>query len=242
MKLKLDEAGHAVLSEGKPVYIADDGKELAMDVPAMSAKITQLNGEAQGHRTAKEAAEAALKKFEGIDDPAKALAAIATVANLDDKKLVDAGEVEKVKTAAIASVEEKYKPVVAERDRLQGELYSERIGGAFSRSKFITDKVAIPAEFVEARFGKSFKIEDGKVVAYGPDGNKLYSRSKPGEPADFEEALELLVDTSPHKDSILKGSGHQGTGAQHGSTKTTGDVSALSPTEKMNAGRQAATR
>jgi uncharacterized protein with von Willebrand factor type A (vWA) domain len=31
MKLKLDEAGHVVVSDGKPVYLADDGKEIVFD-------------------------------------------------------------------------------------------------------------------------------------------------------------------------------------------------------------------
>ena len=32
MKLKIDEQGHAVLQDGKPVYVKDDGAEVAFDV------------------------------------------------------------------------------------------------------------------------------------------------------------------------------------------------------------------
>lgn len=64
MKLKLDEQGHAVLQDGKPVYVHDDGKEVAFDAPATVATITRLNGEAKVHREGKEAAEKALKAFE----------------------------------------------------------------------------------------------------------------------------------------------------------------------------------
>ena len=50
MKLKLDEQGHVVLQDGKPVYIHDDGKEVAFDAPATVATITRLNGEAKVQR------------------------------------------------------------------------------------------------------------------------------------------------------------------------------------------------
>ncbi len=216
MRLKLDDAGHVVVSDGKPVYVGDDGKDIAFDAPATIATISRLNGEAKGHREAKEAAEAKLKGFEGIDDPVAARKALETVKNLDDKRLVDAGEVEKVKAEAIKAVEEKYKPVVAENESLKGALHGEKIGGSFARSKFISEKIAVPADIVEARFGKNFKLEDGKVVAYDAAGNKLYSKASPGEPAGFDEALELLVDGYAYKDQILKGTGGSGSGKTPG--------------------------
>lgn len=72
MKLKLDENGNAVLQDGKPVYVHDDGKEVAFDAPGTVATITRLNSEAKGHRERAENAEKAVKAFEGIDDPAAA--------------------------------------------------------------------------------------------------------------------------------------------------------------------------
>ena len=216
MKLKLDAEGHAVLSDGKPVYIHDDGKEVAFDAPSTVSTIARINGEARANRERYEAAEAKLKPFEGLTDPEAARKALEIVANLDQKKLVDAGQIETIKAEAIKAVEEKYKPIVAERDKLQADLYGEKIGGAFSRSKLIAEKFAIPADIVQARFGQNFKIEDGKTVAYDASGNKLFSRAKPGEVAEFEEALELLVDQYPYKDNILKGTVGSGGGATGG--------------------------
>jgi len=100
VKLKLDDAGAVVLADGKPIYIHDDGKELPFDAAATISTISRLNGEAKGHREAKERAESALKAFEGLDDPVAARKAVEIVANLDAKKLVDAGEIEKVKAEA----------------------------------------------------------------------------------------------------------------------------------------------
>lgn len=223
MKLKLDENGHVVVADGKPVYVHDDGKEIPFDAVAAVAKIGQLNGEAKGHREAKEAALERLKAFEGIEDPAAAMKALETVANLDAKKLVDAGEVEKVKAEAVkafedklTALEKKYAPVVKERDTLHQRLVQEKIGGAFSRSKLIADKLAIPPDMVEARFGSAFKLEGDSIIAYDDKGNKIYSRSTPGELASFDEALEILVDAYPYRDNIVKGAGAHGGGANGG--------------------------
>jgi len=214
MKLKMDDAGHVVVSDGKPVYVDDAGKEVAFDYPATLATISRLNGEAKGHRERAEAAETSLKAFEGISDPAAAIKALQTVKNLDDKKLVDAGQVETVRNEAIAAVEAKYKPVVERAEKLERDLYNEKIGGSFARSKYIADKLAIPSDMVQARFGQNFEVKDGRIVAKDTNGNQIYSRSKPGEPADFDEAIEHLVDAYPQKAHILKGSGSRGDGKQ----------------------------
>ncbi len=244
MKLKtqtIDGKTYAeVDTQGLPVYVHDDGKEVGFDAGSAMQKISTLNAEAKTHREAKEKAESTLKAFEGIEDPAAAKKALETLKNFDDKKLVDAGEVEKIKLEAIKAVEEKYAPIVQERDAFQSQLHNELIGGGFARSKFIQDNIAVPMDMVQAQFGKSFKIEEGKVVAYGTDGQKIYSRSRPGEVADFDEALESLVGGYPHKDSILKGGqgsggGFQGNGGQGGAkTMSRDQFTNLKPIEQSS--------
>lgn len=142
MKLKLDENGHVVVVDGKPVYIHDDGKEIPFDAPQATQKIAQLNAEARDNRVAKEQAETKLKAFEGIDDPVAAIKALETVKNYDDKKLIDAGEAEKVKNEAIKVYEGKVAEANAKAEKLQGQLHAELIGGSFARSKFVSEKLA----------------------------------------------------------------------------------------------------
>ena len=216
MKLKLDENGNAVLQDGKPVYVHEDGKEVAFDAPGTVATITRLNSEAKGHRERADNAEKAVKAFEGIDDPAAAKKALATVANLDAKTLVDAGEIETVKTEISKAFQLQLDEVTGKAQTLEQQLYAEKIGGSFSRSKFIADKLAVPADMVQATFGQNLKVEDGKVVAYDAQGQKIFSRARPGELADFDEAIETLVSQYPHRDHILKSSGANGGGAQNG--------------------------
>lgn len=216
MKLKLDENGNAVLQDGKPVYVHDDGKEVAFDAPGTVATITRLNSEAKGHRERAENAEKTVKAFEGIDDPAAAKKALATVANLDAKTLVDSGEIEKVKSEISKAFQLQLDDMTGKANGFEQQLYAEKIGGSFARSQFIAEKMAVPADMVQATFGNNFKIEEGKVVAYDAQGQKIFSRSRPGELADFNESLETLVSQYPHRDHILKSSGANGGGAQNG--------------------------
>ena len=217
LKLKLDDNGNVVLQDGKPVWVDDKGKEFAYDANQTNETLAALRRENQGLRTDKEKAEAALKPFEGID-PEKAKSAIDTVAHLDDKKLVDAGEVQKVKDEAVKAVHEQYKPVIEERDTLKVELKNERLGNRFNGSEFIKDKCVVPPDMVQSRFGTQFKDEDGKLVGYDAAGNKIYSRTpgKEGQVAEFDEALEIMIEGYAHKASILKGTGHSGTGGGPG--------------------------
>lgn len=230
MKLKTVEVNgviYAELQEGKPIYVHDDGKAVGFDAPGTVATITRLNAEARSHREAKEAAEARSKLFEGIEDADAARKALETVKNIKDGDLITAGKVEEIKAAAKRAAEEtvaaagkasaaEIEKLRGERDVLQGQLYDEKIGGSFDRSKFIADKLAIPGDMAKAAFGKAFKIEDGKTVAYDATGNKIFSRVRPGDLADFDEALETLVESYPHRDQILKGSGARGGGASGG--------------------------
>lgn len=215
MKLKLDENGNAVLQDGKPVYVHDDGKEVAFDAPGTVATITRLNGEAKDHRVRADTAERALKGFEGITDVAAARNALDIVSKLDQKKLVDAGEIDTVRSEISKAFQTQLDEANGKVQTFEQQLYAEKIGGSFARSKMIADELAVPADMVQATFGKAFKIEEGKVVAYDANGNKIFSQSRPGELADFDEALKTLVEAYPHKDHILKPSGAGGSGARN---------------------------
>ena len=215
MKLKLDDQGHAVIQDGKPVYVHDDGKEVAIDVPAMQTRIGQLNEESKTHRLKAKDATEKLAGFEGIEDADAAIKALALVKNLDDKKLIDAGEAEKVKQAVVDAYEGKLTDAQTALTAKEGEVFQLMVGGAFGNSKYVGDKLTVPQDMVQAMFGNRFKVEEGKVVAYDGAGNKILSRETPGDPAGFDEALEYLVNAYPHKDSILKG-GAPGSGGKGG--------------------------
>jgi hypothetical protein len=233
LKLKFDEAGHVVVQDGKPVYITDDNKEVAFDAEFSNATISRLNGEAKGHREKAEAAEEKLKAYEGIEDPALALEAIQKVANLGSGELKTAQQVQEIKDQAKKAAEDQVREAAKasattianlekERDGLRDELHSEKIGGEFKGSKFISEKVSVPMDMVQSVFGKNFKYEEKRTVGYDNSGNKIYSRANPGELATFDEAFEIILDSYAYKDNILKGVNNSGGGSDHSQEKQRG--------------------
>lgn len=210
-----------------PIFIHADGREAPFDADTTVSTIGRLNGEAKSHREAKEAAELRLKSFEGIEDGAAALAALTTVKNLGAGELKTAAQVQEIKDAAAKSAREsveaatraaadKEKVLTEQNSTLTQQLNNHIIGGAFASSKFISEKLAIPADIAQKVFADRLKVENGKLVPTDTNGNPLFSAVRHGEHADFEEAIEVYVNQYPNKDKILKGSGASGGGASGG--------------------------
>jgi hypothetical protein len=215
MRLKLDDKGSAVLQDGKPVYVHDDGKEVSFDAAGAVAKIAELTRECAQHRThAKELGEK-LKDFGDID-PRDAKKALATLEKIDQKTLIDAGKVDEVKKQFVQQIDEmkqayegKLSKATETNVSLENELSDYMIKQAFSGSK-IMEKLheSITPDIAHSFFGKDFKREkiNGQSVIVGQvNGQPIISRLKPGENAAFDEALEVLIERYPLKDRILKG-------------------------------------
>lgn len=230
MPWKREADGTLALVDGNPVRIDHTGHEVAVPDSALDetfSKVSQLVSESMSRKEKIRAMESKLKVFEGIDDleawKAEAEKSMSTLKNMEDKKLIDAGEVEKVKEEVAKAMQSKIDELqrnLKDKDAVIQEkenfLHQELIGGRFARSQFINDRLAIPVDMVQHRFGANFKVVDGKVVAFDSTGNELFSKNKPGELADFDEALEMIVSAYPHKDAILRGSSASGAGVQGG--------------------------
>jgi hypothetical protein len=230
MKLKTDENGQVVVEDGKPIYIHDDGKEIPFDAKAAFIKIKEQGTENKTWREKYQALETKLEPFQDLD-PEVARKALATVKNLEDKQLIDAGEVETVKKNLAASYEENLnntkKSYEQKMQELNGKLDQQNnnieellLLGAFERSPFIREKTNLTPDIAYASFKKGLQVEydkEGKphVVGY-VDGEKLFSRKDPGKLADPEEAIEMIINAYPYKDRILRGSGQGGSGGGPG--------------------------
>lgn len=229
MPFKTDANGAIVMDADKklPIFVHADGREAPFDADGTLAAIGRLNGEAKAHREAKEAAETKLKSFEGIEDGEAARKALETVKNLNAGELKTAAQVQEIKDAAAKSAKESVEAATraaAEKERtlteqnakLTQDLNNHIIGGSFAGSKFIADKLAIPADIAQKVFGDRFKVDNGKLVPMDANGNPLFSAVRHGEHADFEEAIQAIVSQYPSKDMILKGTGASGGGAGGG--------------------------
>lgn len=228
--ITVDGKTYAEVSDGKPVYV-DGDKEVAFDAPSTVATISRLNGEAKGHREAKEAAEAKLKTFEGVD-PAAARDAIDKLSKIDAKKLVEAGDMDAAIQAAIKPYADKLALAEQANGTLSTNLNRAVIGNAFGQSKFVSEKLTpAGADLIRTMFADRLKVEDGKVVGYDANGQKLYSNARPGELSDFDEIVQSLAESYPHKDHIMKGNGGSGSGKQPGGGGQGGGDKTITRTE-----------
>ena len=259
MKLKMNEEGNVVVQDGKPVYVYDDGKEVPFDADSAVRRIANLTDEKDRHFKSAQALKQELEKFSGIEDPAEALEAMKTVQNFKDKEMVDAGEVEKLKSG-LAEMFEKEKKQLTEnftkdRDELskslgekEGVIRRLMVNNRFATSPWFSGespKTILPPDMAAEYFGKYFKVEgegsDLRVVGY-INGDKILSRERIGETAGFDEALSEIINNYPQKDRILAGS--QGGSGSSGNTGGGADtisraaLNRLSPAERMQAALQ----
>lgn len=213
--VEVDGKTYALVQDGKPLY-KDGDKDVAFDAVGTVATISRLNGEAKGHRERAEAAANSLKVFEGLD-PAAARDAIEKLSKIDAKKLVEAGDMDAAIQAAIKPYAEKLSAAEKTNGDLTSALNRQMVGNRFSNSKYAADKLT-PAgiDLVRTLYGDRLKVEGDNVFGVDQTGNKLYSKARPGELADFDEIIEAFVDAYPHKEHILKSSGATGSGATGG--------------------------
>lgn len=230
MKLKLDEEGHAVISDGKPVYVDEDGKEIVFDVSRNLLKIKDLNDENMAHREEKTKALESLKLWEGLD-PEEARKALDTVTKLDESKLIEADKVqeledklkEQLNTIFKKKEDEVLKESQQKLDILNESLTTQNntIVELMKRNHFASSpwfvsvdgnpaKNVLPPDMAADIFGKYFQVEgEGSEVRFvGYQGTEKIASQDPNklaEPANFDEAIGILIESHQNKNSILSG-------------------------------------
>lgn len=219
-------------------FVYADGKEAAFDADKAMSKITELNGEC---KTWREKASALEKSFEGLD-PAEAREAIQFKKSSGGKK-GDAEEVQRLVKEQLAGYQADFEKKLAEAQKLLGDkdtqLHQHLVGAQFDRSSwFVPKSEKEPAKTfltpnkAKASYARNFHVEGGKVIPKWDDGTPILSRAKYGEPADFDEAIELLIEKDPEGPQILRSSVASGGGA-NGSGPRSADTSHLSLEAQM---------
>jgi hypothetical protein len=241
-KIKTDpETKTPVMDGSKIVYIDPEGKELPLDPVAMYVKIVDLGKENQKHREAKAAVEEKFSIFTGIDDVVKwkedADKAIATVANFNDKDWMKAEKVEQLKREMGDAYENKLKQAqtsFGEKETALNTVIEKKnaqirtllVSNKFANSTFFSGekrKTNLLPDVAEAYFGKHFRVEENdktgdiKVVAYHANGDQILSKINPGDLAEFDEAISIIIDSHPQRDHFLRSTsggsgGHGGDG------------------------------
>ena len=228
-----DGSGIKMDENGDPLVVDDekDEKEFgvrALDlynkIPALQAEAKAYREERDKHKTKAEAfgeldPEEAVAKLKALGDLdiEEARAALDTVANLGDADREISAEIDKAKKATADGYKTKMRDIDEAWSR-KAQVLKETVSvkdasirrllikGAFDSSVFIKDQTVLPSEIAYNTFGKYFQIDEDtlKVSAIGYDGEKVFSVANPGEFASPEEAIELLIERYPQRDSIMR--------------------------------------
>lgn len=216
MKLKVDANGHAVLLDGKPVYVRDDSTEVAVDVAKVFGDLHRVNGESAERRLKIVELEARVQAFGDLDPAAarEALAKGGKGGNDELRKEIEKGFAKKLEDGAKAL------------DAAKGQIRSLMIDSAIKTSPFVKDRLTYAPEHVVRLFGDCFSVEDvdGKPAVVAKIGGKpLFSRDNPAQYASIDEALSAIIAADPMRDVLLKGGAPGQGGAPKGnpSGKTT---------------------
>jgi hypothetical protein len=228
MPWKLREDGSIEIENGNPIYVHADGKEVPFDADGALKTISKLSGEMKMTKKQVHEATEKLSMFANITDPEAAIAAMETVKNLDAKKLVDAGQIEVLKAEMGKTFAEKEGALKSQWQQKEQEyqtslktkddaIRSILIGGKFASSEFLKKTTLGATPDIAAQyFGNQFRVEGDnyEVVGYYKNGDRIPSRNKFGEAADFDEALAEVIDAHPHKDSLMLAGLSTGSGSQ----------------------------
>ena len=245
MAWKYSEDGSTVvLQDGNPVWIGDDGAEVGFDAKANIVAAATAKREAGESRAKLKDAETKLSAFASIDDPAAALKALAFVQSMDGKKVMDDEGYKKAIEAGLKPLQDEVAALKAANGEYESTVYRMQVSDKFNTSKFLKEKSIFgeTPDIAQSYFGKNFKVENGNTVAYDNTGSQIYSTSKPGEPATFDEALSFLINAHPQKDHLLRATGGNGSGSQQSSTSANAlnaQLAGMSPTERITAARAA---
>jgi hypothetical protein len=235
---KNDDGTLALDSDGFPIRIDSEGNESSVKDDGIDY-LQRTVAESISRKNKLKELEQQLEKYQGIDDPDKAREALQTVQNLEDKKLIDAGKAEEMKR----QIREQYESKMAEKDqelsKRDQQIHRLVVSNAFAKSKVINDQTILPPDVAEAYFGRYFKVENGQAIAYDSAGNVIYSKERPGEPANFDEALQAIISQHPQKDRILKAA-PGGSGASSGSGTPAGRTVSRQQFEAMGHGERMA--
>lgn len=241
-KLKRDAAGNVVAVGEKPVVIDDNGKESEFDVEGTILAVKERNAQIVSMRDELKPLKEQLTAFEGLD-PKAARTALEVVAKLDQKQLIDAGQVDKAVQDLKAEHEKVLAKVRGELEGVKAQFHKTQIGAAFANSEFLKTKAeSTPVLLLQSYFEKNFELDDaGGIIAKDSSGKQMYSTANPAIPAGFDEAIERLIGESPFRDRIITTGQGSGGGTPSGaSSKGTGRITrkqfeALPAHEKPNA-------
>lgn len=176
-----------------------------------------------------------IEQFKDVD-PKRYKELVDQFNKLNEKKLIDAGEVDKVVeqrvTALRTEMEKTVKDLTESRDGLSNRLASVLIDSTVKSAAIAVGAVPTAVDDVVLRAKALFTLKDGEVVAMNSKGEVIYGKDGT-TPLGIDEWVKTLKTMAPHLFAGMQGGGAGGSG--HGGK----DTSKMTPTQKIAAGLEA---
>lgn len=219
-------------------YLSVEGQE---DVSGLKANMAKLLDE-------KKKLQEKYKDYADID-PAKAKEALEKLRRIEEKELLDAGEVDKVVEKRVELMRQDHASQVQKLTEAQDKLTEDNKRLKAQLNKAVIESGIIDAansvgqprkeamEDIIARGVRTWKLNDeGKPVAIKEDGTTIYGKDGK-QPITMKEWAEALLESAPHLWIASTGGGARGTLSMNGQKITQEELAKLSPTQKMQLAR-----
>lgn len=233
----------------------EDGKfhldvEGVEDVSGLKSALQKERDEVKTLKGSVKSLEEKIAIYKDIDDPEKAKEALQKIRDLEEKKLIEAGELEKVVENRTKLMKQDHDAQVqqltkrAEEAEKTSANYKAQLATAIIE-RGITDAVS---EVGQPRKGamidiiqrgrNAWKLDDsGKPVALNPDGTTIFGKDGKA-PISMKEWAESLLTEAPHLFEESRGGGARGTiiGGD-GTGLTPEEFAKLTPAQKLTFAR-----
>ncbi|KAA5604424.1 hypothetical protein F1188_16330 [Roseospira marina] len=228
----------------------DKGEDSSLlhEVMQKKEKIAELS-------TALEAAQTALKRFDGID-PDQVRELLRAQQEREQKDAETRGDFERARDmmktehareidawkTQVAELTATFEGRVAELEatlaQAEDTINDLTIGSNFDTSGFITGETVLPPSKARALYGSYFDVEDGRPVAYNKprgaaDRTKMVTGA--GETMSFEAAIRSLIENDPDSGSLLRSKIKPGAGSGTDSDAKAAPTSSLHGASRIQA-------
>lgn len=214
----------------QPLYTKQDNGKFVLTVEGMvpSARLDEFrNNNIELKRQ--------MEQFKDVD-PKRYAELLTEHKKLSEKKLIDAGEVDKVVAQRIEAMKAEsdaaLKKLTEDNSLMSTQLSSVLIDSTVKSAATVAGVIPTALDDVVLRAKATFQVKDGVVVALNDKGQVIYGKDGT-TPLSTDEWVKNLKTSAPHLFEGMRGGGAGGSG--HGGQ----DTSKMTATQKIESGLNA---
>lgn len=215
-----DESGAIKLNEQKqPLVDFGGGRIEPYDLGRNIAKVGELAAERDTFRTQAEQHAQTVERYKGVDlDKYRKDQEI--LAKFTDGQVIEAKLVEQQIKDALTGKDTEIGQLKETLASIKADAFSKTVKFHFASPRvqaLLSPAIQHPDDAMSVLGAWFYEDSQGAIRAKDPrNGNIVRSRRNPGEPADFDEAVEIILDQHPRGQSLRAAPTQQGAGSEKG--------------------------